>query len=167
MDPPSSGAAVGLKSNPTQGTCHKCAAPLGRGNRATARCPRCGLTYHTTDCGQRYANTGLDKKVSLEDCPKVRSTPERFFHPHPWSPFLHLDTSLLLTLLVRRIRLAVQQPVPLRGRSRVVPRRQAQVQKEGWERRRRQGRGYGCGYRRRRHERAQRVGSGLRRHRHR
>ncbi len=75
MDPPSSGAAVGLKSNPTQGTCHKCAAPLGRGNRATARCPRCGLTYHTTDCGQRYANTGLDKKVSLEDCPKVRSTP--------------------------------------------------------------------------------------------
>ena len=75
MDPPSSGAAVGLTSNPTHGTCHKCAAPLGRGNRATARCPRCGLTYHTTDCGQRYANTGLDKKVSLEDCPKVRSTP--------------------------------------------------------------------------------------------
>lgn len=51
------------------GTCHKCAAPLGRGTPRHAQCPTCGLTYHTSDCGGRYASCP-EIKASLEDCPK-------------------------------------------------------------------------------------------------
>lgn len=52
------------------GTCHKCAAPLGRGTQPFKECSKCGLMYHTTDCGQRFAAVP-DLKASLEDCPKV------------------------------------------------------------------------------------------------
>lgn len=52
------------------GTCHKCAAPLGRGTQRHTECPKCNLMYHTTDCGQRFAAV-TDSKASLEDCPKV------------------------------------------------------------------------------------------------
>lgn len=55
----------------SQGTCHKCAAPLGRGSRAHKRCGRCGVTYHTTDCGQRYSVLDNPTAYNLEDCPKV------------------------------------------------------------------------------------------------
>lgn len=53
------------------GTCHKCAAALGRGTQKHAQCPTCGLLYHTSDCGGRYAACP-DLDVPLTACPKVR-----------------------------------------------------------------------------------------------
>jgi len=53
------------------GTCHKCAAPLGRGTQKHTQCPKCGLLYHVTDCGGRYASCP-EIDTPLEDCPKVR-----------------------------------------------------------------------------------------------
>ena len=53
------------------GTCHKCAAALGRGTQKHAQCPTCGLLYHVTDCGGRYAACP-DLNVPLDACPKVR-----------------------------------------------------------------------------------------------
>jgi len=55
----------------SMGTCHKCAAALGRGTQKHAQCPTCGLLYHVTDCGGRYAACP-DLNVPLDACPKVR-----------------------------------------------------------------------------------------------
>ena len=52
-------------------TCHKCAAPLGRGTQKHTKCQKCGLLYHATDCGGRYASCP-EIVTPLEDCPKVR-----------------------------------------------------------------------------------------------
>ena len=51
-------------------TCHKCAAPLGRGTQKHTKCQKCGLLYHATDCGGRYASCP-EIVTPLEDCPKV------------------------------------------------------------------------------------------------
>ena len=60
------------RSVPIMGTCHRAsAAALGRGTQKHAQCPTCGLLYHTSDCGGRYAACP-DLDVPLMPAPVVR-----------------------------------------------------------------------------------------------
>ena len=52
-------------------TCHKCAAPFGGGAQKYTKCQTCGIYYHVTDCGARYAGRP-EIDTPLEACPKVR-----------------------------------------------------------------------------------------------
>ena len=69
----------------SMGTCHKCAAALGRGTQKHAQCPNCGLLYHVTDCGGRYAACP-DLNVPLDACPKVRRRSIFDFDFDFWKP---------------------------------------------------------------------------------